>query len=90
MTPYYDHAGITIYHGDCREILPSIGQFTLGITDPPYGVGVDYGEFVDTSENVQRLVSDVVPLLLDRVKRCALTCATRQIHFYPPPTWILC
>ncbi len=22
MTPYYDHAGITIYHGDCREILP--------------------------------------------------------------------
>ena len=22
--PYYDHAGITIYHGDCREILPSL------------------------------------------------------------------
>ena len=22
MTPYYDHGGITIYHGDCREILP--------------------------------------------------------------------
>lgn len=19
MTPYYEHAGITIYHGDCRE-----------------------------------------------------------------------
>ena len=19
MTPYYDHAGITIYHGDCRD-----------------------------------------------------------------------
>lgn len=24
MKPYYDHAGITIYHGDCREILPSL------------------------------------------------------------------
>jgi site-specific DNA-methyltransferase (adenine-specific) len=22
--PYYEHAGITIYHGDCREILPSV------------------------------------------------------------------
>ena len=20
MNPYYEHAGITIYHGDCREI----------------------------------------------------------------------
>ena len=23
MKPYYEHAGITIYHGDCREVLPS-------------------------------------------------------------------
>lgn len=22
MTPYYSEAGITIYHGDCREVLP--------------------------------------------------------------------
>lgn len=22
VTPYYDEDGITIYHGDCREILP--------------------------------------------------------------------
>ena len=24
MKPYYEHAGITIYHGDCREVLPSL------------------------------------------------------------------
>lgn len=24
MKPYYSHAGITIYHGDCREILPQL------------------------------------------------------------------
>jgi DNA modification methylase len=24
VKPYYDHAGITIYHGDCREILPTL------------------------------------------------------------------
>lgn len=36
--PYYDHGGITIYHGDCREILPLLGRFDLLLTDPPYGV----------------------------------------------------
>ncbi|MGA3168342.1 MAG: site-specific DNA-methyltransferase [Terriglobia bacterium] len=24
MKPYYQHAGITIYHGDCREVLPTL------------------------------------------------------------------
>lgn len=35
MTPYYEHGGITIYHGDCREVLPTVGGDVL-ITDPPY------------------------------------------------------
>jgi site-specific DNA-methyltransferase (adenine-specific) len=39
MKPCYDHAGITIYHGDCREILPQLGKFDLLLTDPPYGHG---------------------------------------------------
>lgn len=38
MTPYYEHAGITIYHGDCREILPTLPKFDLVLTDPPYGI----------------------------------------------------
>ena len=37
MKPYYEHAGITIYHGDCREILPEIVPVALVLTDPPYG-----------------------------------------------------
>lgn len=41
MTPYYQRDGITIYHGDCREILPGLGAFDLVLTDPPYGVGYD-------------------------------------------------
>lgn len=41
MKPYYDHGGITIYHGDCREILPSLGTFDLVLTDPPYGIALD-------------------------------------------------
>lgn len=33
MKPYYEHAGVTIYHGDCREILPHLEADTL-VTDP--------------------------------------------------------
>jgi site-specific DNA-methyltransferase (adenine-specific) len=38
MKPYYEHAGITIYHGDCREILPTLPKVDLVLTDPPYGI----------------------------------------------------
>jgi DNA modification methylase len=38
MKPYYEHDGITIYHGDCREILPSLCGDVV-VTDPPYGHG---------------------------------------------------
>lgn len=35
MTPYYEHAGITIYHGDCREITLPMKVRSI-VTDPPY------------------------------------------------------
>ena len=40
MKPYYEQDGITIYHGDCREVAPLLGAgvFDLMLTDPPYGV----------------------------------------------------
>lgn len=41
MKPYYEADGITIYHGDCREIVPHLGRFDLLLTDPPYGIGKD-------------------------------------------------
>ena len=38
MKPYYDCDGITIYHGDCREVLPTLPKFDLVMGDPPYGM----------------------------------------------------
>ena len=35
--PYYDEDGITIYHGDCREIGPKVSA-SIVCTDPPYGI----------------------------------------------------
>jgi DNA modification methylase len=31
--------GVTLYLGDCREILPTLGRFDAVVTDPPYGIG---------------------------------------------------
>ena len=38
IKPYYESEGITIYHGDCREILPQLDKVDLVLTDPPYGI----------------------------------------------------
>ena len=39
MKPYYEHTGITIYHGDCLEIMPTLpaASVDLVLCDLPYG-----------------------------------------------------
>lgn len=34
----------TLFLGDCREILPTIGKVDAVVTDPPYGIGMDGGK----------------------------------------------
>jgi site-specific DNA-methyltransferase (adenine-specific) len=43
IQPYYSHAGITIYHGDCREILPTLSPVDCVLTDPPYAAETHTG-----------------------------------------------
>lgn len=44
-TPYYDEDGITIYHGDCREVLEQFPESSVQVcvTSPPYWGLRDYG-----------------------------------------------
>jgi site-specific DNA-methyltransferase (adenine-specific) len=42
MKSYYEQDGITIYHGDCRGVLPALATgpcFDLVFTSPPYNLG---------------------------------------------------
>lgn len=47
MKPYYNHGGITIYCGDCREFITDAMQSGMGpaflVTDPPYGINYNSG-----------------------------------------------
>ena len=37
MKPYYEQNNVTIWHGDCREILPTLDYDATVLTDPPFG-----------------------------------------------------
>lgn len=44
MKKYYQDEWATIYHGDCREVLPQLPKVPLIVTDPPYGIGEARGK----------------------------------------------
>lgn len=37
MKVFYESRDVTIYHGDCREIMPALPRVDAIIADPPYG-----------------------------------------------------
>jgi len=39
LKPYFQDKDVTIYHADCRDILPELPKVDLVLTDPPYGEG---------------------------------------------------
>lgn len=44
MAGRVEHIGnATLYLGDCREILPTIGRVDAIVTDPPYGISFVHG-----------------------------------------------
>ena len=54
---------VSLYMGDCRDILPTLGKVDAVVTDPPYGVDLDYNSYDDTFDNWKALVDEVIPVL---------------------------
>lgn len=91
MEPYYSDAFVTIYHGDCRDLLPDMHAADAILTDLPYGVGLEYHPTVDdTPAYIDELVTEALPLMLKSAMVTALTCGIGNIWRYPEPTWVLC
>lgn len=51
MTPYYEHCAVTLYKGDCRAVLREVAPASVALllTDPPYGIKVESGQFADAA-----------------------------------------
>ena len=89
----------TLYHGDCREILPSLPKVDLVLTDPPYGTGktkksglrkskiskTDYDGFFDSIENVIENVIPDIEYCIENFGRVVLTCGFKAMWHYPKP-----
>lgn len=99
MKPYYERAGITIYNGDCLDILPDLGPVDHVMTDPPYSDDTHSGARTGKSEKSEVLVdfastqaADIARTLsLIRLKRWAvLTCDWQHVlplKEHPPVGW---
>lgn len=74
---------MTIYCGDCREILPSLADVDLIVTDPPYGVQFK-------SEQWDREVPKVATELPGMFRRVAIVMGPTIIWQFPTPRWVAC
>jgi len=61
----------TLYLGDCREVLPTLGKVDAVVTDPPYGVDFKYESHDDTRIGYENwcaawfdLCADIAPTIL--------------------------
>jgi DNA modification methylase len=83
MNPYYETDGITIYHGDCREVLPIAADLIL--TDMPYGeVNRESGGLRSLDKGVADVVTVspavLVPLLVaTSATSIYVWCGTEQV-----------
>lgn len=57
VKPYYQDDAVTLYHADCRDVLPTIPNGVV-VTDPPYNIGYHYEGYKDnlTAEEYQELL----------------------------------
>jgi DNA modification methylase len=44
MKPTWEREWIQLFHGDCRDVLPSLSGVDAVVTDPPYGIGEAAGK----------------------------------------------
>lgn len=98
--PYYQDRLVTIYHGDCREVMGDLGNFDLLLTDPPYGVSlgehsggketrrgllVKRGGYEDSSEHYRGVIVPAIDVGLGKCKRGMVFGVPPLIWEVPPP-----
>ena len=59
MKPYYEDSHVTIYHGDCRDVLPSLRADAL-VTDPPFGISWGRATWEDNEKDYENLIGWLV------------------------------
>lgn len=82
MVPYYQDESVTLYHGDCREVMSSLSGEFFVFTDPPYNVGKEYKGWNDKMPEPEYLA--FCAGWIAEVKRLA-----PEVCIYPPSKYYL-
>jgi len=96
LTPYYSEPGITLYCGDCREILPTLPDksFDLCLTDPPYNVGRNYGGTLDDKrEDYEAWCVEWFSIIKEKSNSIVFSVGIKNIPMWfriEPPIWQYC
>ena len=78
--------------GDCtdRAVVERVMQGEKAdctVTDPPYGVNVNYESFEDTPDKVRELIKSVMPIIFEHLP-AAFTPGVPAMWDYPRPAWV--
>lgn len=73
----------------CWERLLEGSRAQVCLTDPPYGVGLGYVGFEDTSANVAALAERWLPLARQHAECVVFSCGVTRQWLYPEPSWVL-
>lgn len=75
---YHEEDGITLYHGDCRDVLPLLEPESVDVilADPPYNVGKAYGVHDDAMTPV-----DYRAWLVEVLALCAKVTRDALLYF---------
>ena len=84
----------TLYLGDCLEILPHLPKVDAVITDPQYGVGIDYEGHGDELKAVMANTLRFVHIATASARVVAFTAGKwdTELELYKlfPPRWRMC
>jgi DNA modification methylase len=93
---YYADDSVTIYHGDCREVLPTLplDDVSLCLTDPPYGIDLqtDYSRLSGSTRTYKKVAGDDEPFdptPLLRFPRVVLWGANHYADSLPIGGWLV-
>lgn len=78
----------TLYLGDCRDIISTLKDINVAMTDPPYGINFPYDGYEDTPENLIDLIASFVPACRSVAQRVIITPGVTNIQRYPLADWI--